>query len=384
MGPGVEVTCLDKILGDQVAKDFGFSLAAEGDRVAIGEPSANRVHLLQHEKTGDWRLLRTITHPKLELLNLYGNGFGHSVALSEKKLIIGDYVLSVENNIDRRLQRMQVGRDAWIRRSGVYLVDNIHSPSEILELFSSLMPSESEFGFAVAASETHIAASFAMLSHEPTVSRTVKVASRGGVVVAPIRSLIQARVISPPTTADSQYFGRSIDLDEGRLIASVNSRGTPGAWVIDLTSGVKRRIPEKETDFRLPVESVSLSGTIAVLNRPAMRGGGGVAQVIMLGEHDAKLLAEIGPSGRSDSRGDLAVISLNSVTWPEDQKQEQLNIVVVKADGFRKELRLRDWKGMELKGPPQAVAVGSTHIIVSRGAPSGSCRVFALPIPTVE
>ncbi len=385
----MKVACLDKLLGGQTAEDLGFSLAADEDRIAIGEPSANRVHLLQHENEGGWKHLSTITHPKPAFpANLRGFGFGYSVAMAGHHLIIGDYVETSENNPERLLEMERAGMDGWIRRSGVYLVDLQHSPPRIREAFTTLMPSGSVYGFAVAVSRSHIAASYAMLDRDPLLWR------HGGVVVAPVVSLDQAMIFSPPTTTEARFFATSIGLDGARLIASAGpDESVRGAWLMDLSTGDKRRLPgNTQPAPGLSSSLVGLSGSMAVLSTSgaiiveALADQGPSAQVFRLGEAETKPLAVVRPPGPISAHNNTVVIAPTPMRWPSEQGDQRfpLNVVVVRADGYQQEWSLRDWKGSELMGPAQAVALGRTHLIVSRRAPSGSCRVFAVLIPSAK
>ena len=225
----MKVTCLDKQVPGQPSEDLGFSLAAAENRVAIGEPSANRVHLLQHDIGGEWKHLWTITHPKSAFpANLRGFGFGYSVAMAGRHLIIGDYIETSENNPERLLEKKRAGMDGWIRRSGVYLVDLQHSPPRMREILTTFMPSGSVYGFAVAMSKSHVAASYAMLDRDPLLWR------HGGVVVAPIESPDKAMLLKTPKPNQAPFYARSVALAGSTLIASISAAGAPpGALLTD-------------------------------------------------------------------------------------------------------------------------------------------------------
>lgn len=391
VGPEMKVTCLDKLLGGQTAEDLGFSLAADEDRIAIGEPSANRVHLLQHENTGRWKHLSTITHPKPALpTNLRGFGFGYSVAMAGHHLIIGDYVETVENNPERLLEMERAGMDGWIRRSGVYLVDLQHSPHRIREAFTTFMPSGSVYGFAVAVSRGNIAASYAMLDRDPLLWR------HGGVLVAPIESPEKAMMLTAPKPKQAPFYATSIALAGSTLIASINAAGVPpGALLTDLKSGNQRELLNLIPSPGVSSSLVGITGSTAVLSRSSgltfdsaapQVSSAAAAEVFRLGDSSTMPLAVVRPPGPISANHHIIAIAPTLRVWPPELKESRfpLKVVLVQADGVQQEWSLRDWKGSELMGPAQAVAIGRTHLIVSRRAPSGSCRVFAALIPSAK
>jgi hypothetical protein len=388
----MKVTCLDKLLGGQTAEDLGFSLAADEDRLAIGEPSANRVHLLQHENTGGWKHLSTITHPKPAFpINLRGFGFGYSVAMAGNRLIIGDYVETSENNPERLLEKKRAGMDGWIRRSGVYLVDLQHSHPRIREVLTTLMPSGSVYGFAVATSTSHIAASYAILDRDPLLWR------HGGVVVAPIESPDKAMLLTAPKQNQAPFYATSIALAGSSLIASISASGVPpGALLTDINSGIQRELlnlfPPSDISAR-PL--VGITGSTAVLSRASglmfesaasQVSSVDAAEVFRLGGSSTTPLAVVRPPGPISAKHHIIAIAPTLRVWPPELKQRRfpLKVVLIRADGARQEWNLRDWKGSDLMGPAQAVALGRSHLIVSRQAPSGSCRVFSALIPSAK
>lgn len=392
-GSEMKVTCLDEQLSSKISEDLGFSLAADEDRVAIGEPSANRVHLLQYKNDAGWRHLSNITPPRTAFAtSIRGFGFGYSVAMAGHHLIIGDYVETTENNPDRRLKITRAGLDGWIRRSGVYLVELPYAPQRVREVFSTLMPSESVYGFAVAMSTSHIAASYALTSRDPLLWR------HGGIVVAPLDSPDNARKLKPPKPNHAKFFASSIALDGARLIASTNPDGVPpGAWLMDL-SAAKQREPlnlVSNGGFGNSTPSVGITGSTVVLSSSSSQiwdstapsvSSAAAAQLFHLGDSFTTSLAEVRPAGPTSARNQVTAIAPTLKVWPPEpiEKQFPLKIVLIQADGHQQEWTLRDWKGSELMGPAQAVALGRTHLIVSRRAPSGSCRVFAALIPSAK
>jgi hypothetical protein len=388
----MKVTCLDKQVPGQPSEDLGFSLAAAENRVAIGEPSANRVHLLQHENEGGWKHLSTITHPKPAFpANLRGFGFGYSVAMAGHHLIIGDYVETSENNPERLLEMKRAGMDDWIRRSGVYLVDIQHSPPRIHKVFSNLMPSGSMYGFAVAVSTSHIAASYAMLDRDPLLWRS------GGIVAAPIESPDKAMLLTAAKQNQAPFYATSIALAGSSLIASINASGVPpGALLTDINSGIQRELlnlfPPSDISAR-PL--VGITGDTGVLSRASglmfesaasQVSSVDAAEVFRLGSSSTTPLAVVRPPGPISAKHHIIAIAPTLRVWPPELKERRfpLKVVLIRADGAQQERSLRDWKGSELMGPAQAVALGRTHLIVSRRAPSGSCRVFAALIPSAK
>jgi hypothetical protein len=387
----LKLTCLDKQVPGHPSEDLGFSLAAAENRVAISEPSANRVHLLQHDDKGGWKNLWTISHPKAEFLaNLRGFGFGYSVAMAGNYLIIGDYVETSENNPGRRLEMKRAGMDGSIRRSGIYLVDLQHSTPRMREVLTPFMPSGSVYGFAVAVSTSHIAASYAMLDRDPLLWR------HGGVVVAPIESPDKAMLLKTPKPNQAPFYATSISLDGSTLIASINAAGVPpGALLTDLKSGNQRELLNLIPSPGVSSSLVGITGSTAVLSRSSgltfdsvapQVSSAAAAEVFRLGDSSTMPLAVVRPPGPISANHHIIAIAPTLRVWPPELKETRspLKVVLVRADGVQQEWSLRDWKGSELMGPAQAVAIGRTHLVVSRRAPSGSCKVFAALIPSAN
>ena len=391
VGAEMKVTCLDKQVPGQPSEDLGFSLAAAENRVAIGEPSANRVHLLQHDIGGEWKHLWTITHPKSAFpANLRGFGFGYSVAMAGRHLIIGDYIETSENNPERLLEKKRAGMDGWIRRSGVYLVDLQHSPPRMREILTTFMPSGSVYGFAVAMSKSHVAASYAMLDRDPLLWR------HGGVVVAPIESPDKAMLLKTPKPNQAPFYARSVALAGSTLIASISAAGAPpGALLTDLESGIQRELLNQFPSSSISPPLVGLTGSVAVLSRSSgpifdsaatQVSSAAAAEVFQLVGSSTTPLAVVRPPGPISANHHMIAIAPTLRVWPPELKERRspLKVVLIQADGAQQEWSLRDWKRTELMGPAQAIAIGRTHLVVSRGAPSGSCRVFSVLIPSAK
>lgn len=86
-------------LAPDAGATFGAAIAADGDVLVVGEPGASRVHLFQ-QSNGEWHRSAVIEPPADDAQ--FGPdrpGFGYSVAVNSKQILIGAYREQLSGNM---------------------------------------------------------------------------------------------------------------------------------------------------------------------------------------------------------------------------------------------------------------------------------------------
>lgn len=99
--------CLASNPGD--SKSFGSALAVSDKYLAVGDPDANRVALYSRETDGNWSRIKNILPPQGSAADKAKKGFGYSLALNDKTLVIGAYLEVTRKKPNNTYQTKEFG-----------------------------------------------------------------------------------------------------------------------------------------------------------------------------------------------------------------------------------------------------------------------------------
>lgn len=360
-------TCLDDLLDEIPANDFGQAIAASGSTIAVAEPSRSRVHLFRDKASGPTYLGTIEAQAHLSPGPLPGQGFGYALALSGDQLIIGDFI-----EAPKPLDRSSTGSDGWTRRSGVYIAPARDGASP-KPLFPKALPADSIYGYAVALDGDRFALTFRR--------RDIAGAWHSAIALGSASSS-NMRVIPAPAGVLAAEFGHRLVLSQGRLLAA-------GAGAAFLYAGQDqpRRLPDSGAPPDVLSEDIALAGNLAVLGGMPRGPAGGSALVIDLSDGRSWSIrpsgavaathhgAYVGPAlPKQLGRGPFPP----DATWPPPLRAPWSALQTVTGEGVASTFELRAPNGDPLRSAP-LIVVGSHSLLLSI-APSDTCRVASLSL----
>jgi hypothetical protein len=293
-GRGEGVTCLAGLVPDS-SGDFGFSVAMGERLAAVGAPSANRVHVFGREAEGGaWEFLTTLAAEPDSAFERIGHGYGHSLAVDARTIVVGAYAETQTPPPGLSLFRSSVGVQF---AGGVDVYEQGANRAQAfarqpLAIEARDPPFLSGFEVAVSGSRAAVAA-----------RREIEPGFWAGAVFLFRREDASGRwqpsaTIEAPDGANVQNFGVSVALLAEALVAGAPyDRPTGAAYLYDLTrpdslirlAAPDRRRPRNQGGrVALSPDLVAFSGRPAstVIVRRSAEGVAGDLQVIeSLGGH---------------------------------------------------------------------------------------------------
>jgi len=136
-----QIKCLSAPEGS--SESFGFSVAAIGRAILVGDPGANRVWVYEQGQNG-FEAVRAFQPPSGSDAAAFGNGFGRAIDFaSNGAIVIGAFAEEALGVAPRR----QAG-DGFRRLSEVFVARDMRSPVDKVSGLNALTETET-FGFSV-------------------------------------------------------------------------------------------------------------------------------------------------------------------------------------------------------------------------------------------
>ncbi|WP_181711333.1 hypothetical protein [Roseovarius sp. TE539] len=336
---------------------FGYSLAATGRTVLVGDPQANTVWIYKDGEDG-FTQTRALQPPAGSDAAAYGTGFGHAVDMDESgALIIGAFAEDAMGVVPRK----EPG-DGFRRLGEVFVADDPEGSLTQVPGLDALTGTEA-FGFSVARTGNHVAMGLRVIAGDQYGTSSV--------LLVDLASGARTRV-SAPTPESATDFGHAL-ASAGRILV------IRSAWLAPSGGGVIHDLATAEQSvLAFPQEtpragfSVATDGTRAVF--------GGEATVIAKKTDDAWMVTET----HAEVNGTVATGGGRIGTLREASRDRQLGArsttpsldLTVIADGAAVSKRLAAPGHRSLgQWPHRVLAMGWDFAVVGRPTEVGTCKL---------
>lgn len=224
--------CIDSLPEDSFS--FGYTLAAQGGYLVVGDPHANHVIIYTRNRDDKWLRTRKILPPKNSTAYKVGSGFGHTIALDGDTLIIGTLtVIQPEHNEEVNSTDFQED-NGFFSTSTVLYQTRLDREIEVKRIDLSDIPTQ---GVAptggIVADQGKIGFIFSQKQPGKRINQ-VYVLSDGKVHELPSSKLIYRY---PSNVSGFGVYGTNIALKNNLLLVSIDpAKGHGGVWLFNLNS----------------------------------------------------------------------------------------------------------------------------------------------------
>ncbi|MEM8723599.1 MAG: hypothetical protein AAGE84_30690 [Cyanobacteria bacterium P01_G01_bin.39] len=224
--------CIDSLPEDSFS--FGYTLAAQGGYLVVGDPHANHVIIYTCNRDDKWLRTRKILPPKNSTAYKVGSGFGHTIALDGDTLIIGTLtVIQPEHNEEVNSTDFQED-NGFFSTSTVLYQTRLDQETKVKRIDLPDIPTKGAISNnMVVAEQGKIGFIFSQKQPGKRINQ-VYLLSDGKVHELPSSELTYRY---PSDSSGFGVYGTNIALKNDLLVVSIDrDQDSGGVWLFDLNS----------------------------------------------------------------------------------------------------------------------------------------------------